>query len=149
MNLAQGLPFPGRRLTATKNEPGYEPGAGSALPRTPPHFDKEWAGIWTRRRTCPSQDAASLRQRGRTGKGGSRRKTGEGSCKITAKPSILSWTVVVNPGEGNGTPLQYACLENPMDGGAWWAAVHGAAEGRTWLSNLAAAAVVVNNTVYF
>ena len=31
----------------------------------------------------------------------------------------------------NGTPLQYSCLENPMDGGAWWAAVHGVAEGRT------------------
>ena len=30
--------------------------------------------------------------------------------------------------EGNGTPLQYSCLENPMDGGAWWAAVHGVAE---------------------
>ena len=30
-------------------------------------------------------------------------------------------------GEGNGTPLQYSCLENPMDGGAWWAAVHGMA----------------------
>ena len=28
-------------------------------------------------------------------------------------------------GEGNGTPLQYSCLENPMDGGAWWTAVHG------------------------
>ena len=38
-------------------------------------------------------------------------------------------------GEGNGTPLQYSCLENPMDGGAWWAAVHGVAEGRTQLSN--------------
>ena len=35
--------------------------------------------------------------------------------------------------EGNGTPLQYSCLENPMDGGAWWAAVHGVAEGRTRL----------------
>ena len=31
-------------------------------------------------------------------------------------------------GESNGTPLQYSCLENPMDGGAWWAAVHGVAE---------------------
>ena len=30
-----------------------------------------------------------------------------------------------SPGEGNGNPLQYPCLENPMDGGAWWAAVHG------------------------
>ena len=34
-------------------------------------------------------------------------------------------------GEGNGTPLQYSCLENPMDGGAWWAAVHGVAESQT------------------
>ena len=31
-------------------------------------------------------------------------------------------------GEGNGTPLQYSCLENPMDGGAWWVAVHGVAK---------------------
>ena len=36
-------------------------------------------------------------------------------------------------GEGNGTPLQYSCLENPMDWGAWWAAVHGVAKGLTWL----------------
>ena len=35
--------------------------------------------------------------------------------------------------EGNGTPLQYSCLENPMDGGAWWAAVHGVAQSRTRL----------------
>ena len=33
--------------------------------------------------------------------------------------------------EGDGTPLQYSCLENPMDGGAWWAAVHGVAKSRT------------------
>ena len=38
-------------------------------------------------------------------------------------------------GEGDGTPLQYSCLENPMDGGAWKAAVHGVAEGRTRLSD--------------
>ena len=38
-------------------------------------------------------------------------------------------------GEGNGTPLQYSCLENPMDGGAWWAAVHGVAKSRTRLNN--------------
>ena len=37
--------------------------------------------------------------------------------------------------EGNGTPLQYSCLENPMDGGAWWAAVHGVLKSRTRLSN--------------
>ena len=34
-------------------------------------------------------------------------------------------------GEGNGTPLQYSCLENPMNGGAWWAAVHGVAKSQT------------------
>ena len=38
-------------------------------------------------------------------------------------------------GEGNGTSLQYSCLENPMDGGAWWAVVHGAAKSRTRLND--------------
>ena len=38
-------------------------------------------------------------------------------------------------GEGNGSPLQCSCLENPMDRGAWWAAVHGVAKGQTQLSN--------------
>ena len=37
-------------------------------------------------------------------------------------------------GEGNGIPLQYSCLENPMDGGPWWATVHGVAKSRTQLS---------------
>ena len=39
-----------------------------------------------------------------------------------------------SPGEGNGNPLQYSCLENPMDRGAWWATVHGVAKSRTQLS---------------
>ena len=39
------------------------------------------------------------------------------------------------PGEGNGNPLQYSCLETPMDGGAWWATVHGEAKTRTRLSD--------------
>ena len=38
-------------------------------------------------------------------------------------------------GEGDGTPLQCSCLENPLDGGAWWAAVHEVAKSRTRLSN--------------
>ena len=38
-------------------------------------------------------------------------------------------------GEGNGTPLQYSCLENPMDGGAWWTTVHGVSKNQTWLSD--------------
>ena len=37
--------------------------------------------------------------------------------------------------EGDGTPLQYSCLENPMDGGAWWAAVHGVTKSQTRLSD--------------
>ena len=37
-------------------------------------------------------------------------------------------------GEGDGTPLQYSCLENPMDRGAWWAVVHGVTKSRTQLS---------------
>ena len=39
------------------------------------------------------------------------------------------------PGEGNDNPLQYSCLEKPMDGGAWWATVHGVAKSWTRLSN--------------
>ena len=39
-------------------------------------------------------------------------------------------------GGGNGNPLQYSCLENPREGGAWWAAVYGVAQSRTWLKRL-------------
>ena len=38
-----------------------------------------------------------------------------------------------SPGEGKGYPLQYSCLENPMDGGAWWATVHRVTKGQTQL----------------
>ena len=40
-----------------------------------------------------------------------------------------------DPGEGNGNPAQYSCLENPMDRGAWWVTVHGVANSRTRLSD--------------
>ena len=51
-------------------------------------------------------------------------------------------------GEGNGNPLQCSCLENPRDGGAWWAAVYGVAQiGRDW-SNLAAAAAESQLCIY-
>ena len=46
---------------------------------------------------------------------------------------IFNYSVI--NGEGNGTPLQYSCLENPMDGGAWWAAVHGVAKSQARPSN--------------
>ena len=42
---------------------------------------------------------------------------------------------IIHFGEGNSTPLQYSCLENPMDRGAWWAAVHGVRKSRTRLSD--------------
>ena len=48
---------------------------------------------------------------------------------------FLYWIGKAYIGEGNGNPLQYSCLENPMDGGAWWAAVHRVARSRTQLSN--------------
>jgi len=47
---------------------------------------------------------------------------------------FLATNSILN-GAGNGTPLQYSCLENPMDGGAWWAAVHGVAKSQTRLSD--------------
>ena len=51
------------------------------------------------------------------------------------KTRVLRWTMVCAPEKAMGTPLQYSCLENPMDGGAWWAAVHGVAKSRTRLSD--------------
>ena len=61
--------------------------------------------------------------------------------RLTVLPSFLlhgkvnCLYVYTYSGEGNGAPLQYSCLENPMDGGAWWAAVHGVAKSRTRLSD--------------
>ena len=48
---------------------------------------------------------------------------------------MLYGNLTVDIGEGDGTPLQYSCLENPMDGGAWWAAVHRIAKSQTRLSD--------------
>ena len=55
--------------------------------------------------------------------------------QITAPYMSLLAYFMMYFGEGNGTPFQYCCLENPVDGNAWWAAVHGVAEGRTQLSD--------------
>ena len=57
----------------------------------------------------------------------------ESACNVGVLGSISG--VGRSPGEGNGNPLQYSCLGNPMDGGAWWAAVHGVARSRTRLSS--------------
>ena len=57
--------------------------------------------------------------------------------KLISKYLSICIYLCVSIGEGSGTPLQYSCLDNPMDGGAWWAAlsVHGVAKGRTQLSD--------------
>ena len=55
------------------------------------------------------------------------------ACNVGDLGSIPGWGR--SPGEGNGNPLQYSCLENPLDGGAWWATVHWATKSRTRLSD--------------
>ena len=54
-------------------------------------------------------------------------------CSQCRGPEFDPWSS--NCGKGNGTPLRYSCLENPMDGGAWWAAVHGVVKSWTRLSD--------------
>ena len=54
--------------------------------------------------------------------------TTDGDCSHEIKRRLLH-------GEGNGIPLQYSCLENPMDGGPWYAAIHGVAKSQTRLSD--------------
>ena len=72
----------------------------------------------------------------REGRSKTRRKR-LGTAEHLLRPGHWTWKLVhvIHDGEGNGTPLQYSCLENPMDGGAWEAAVHAVAKSRTWLSN--------------
>ena len=66
--------------------------------------------------------------------------TADGGCSHEIKRHLLLGRKVMTNldsifAEGNGTPLQYSCLENPMDRGVWWAAVHGVAGSRTRLSD--------------
>ena len=62
--------------------------------------------------------------------------SGSGSLTRLQRTSWFSGLFKAIPGrEGNGDPLQYSCLENAMDGGAWWAAVHGVLKSRTRLSD--------------
>ena len=62
------------------------------------------------------------------------------SCCLPYTISQLLPTI----GEGNGNPLQCSCLENPRDGGAWWAAVYGVAQSWTWLKRLSSSSSNVN-----
>ena len=63
-------------------------------------------------------------------------KDGIISVKIRSLEINLPKILCISMGEGNGTPLQYSCLENSMDREAWWDAVHGVANSRTQLSDL-------------
>ena len=82
-----------------------------------------WAGVWQGAQTCLFPLAGA-----------------QTSCGTLAYP--LPSPTLALPGlwncplfscaEGNGTPLQYSCLENSMDGGSWWATLHGVAESQTW-----------------
>ena len=57
------------------------------------------------------------------------------STKVCLVKALIFPVLMYGSREGNGTPLQYSCLENPMDRGAWWAAVHEVAKSRTQLSD--------------
>ena len=64
--------------------------------------------------------------------------SGSSDSKVSAYNAGDSGSVPVlgrSPGEGNGKPLQYSCLENPIDSGAWWATVHRVAKSQTQLSD--------------
>ena len=63
----------------------------------------------------------------------------------------LSISLSIGPqsiGEGSGNPLQYSCLENPRDGGAWWAAIYGVAQSRTRLKRLSSSSKYIIITIY-
>ena len=51
--------------------------------------------------------------------------------------------------EGNGNPLQCSCLENPRDGGAWWAAIYGVAQNRTWLKRLSSSSSSSSSSILY
>ena len=58
----------------------------------------------------------------------------ESTCQCRRHPETIPGSGR-SPQEGNGNPLQYSCLGNPMDRDAWWATVHGVAKSQTWLSD--------------
>ena len=63
------------------------------------------------------------------------KKMKSGCEKLSLGLLQIEVCLLLNPGEGNGNPLQYSCLENLMDGAAWWATLHGVTNSQTRLSN--------------
>ena len=70
--------------------------------------------------------------------------TSSGKSYIILNYTIYTCTYI----EGNGNPLQYSCLENPMDRGAWWAAIYGVAQSGTWLKWLSSSSVYTYYNIY-
>ena len=70
----------------------------------------------------------------------------ESACQVGEPSSIPGLGRF--PGKGNGKPLQYSCLGNPVDGGAWWTAVHGVTKIWTWLSDWTAAPAIISKWAY-
>ena len=69
------------------------------------------------------------------GKGTSPQRPDHSAGITRANRSPGNWAAMAAPGEGNGNPLQYSCLENSMDRGAWRAEVHGVTESQTGMSD--------------
>ena len=65
-----------------------------------------------------------------------------GVCNAGDRSSILK--PGISPAEGNGNPLQYSCLENPMDRGAWWVTVHSISKSQTQMKQLSRHAGISN-----
>ena len=70
-----------------------------------------------------------------------------GRGKVERYSFICTW--VQTAGEGNGNPLQYSCLENLRDRGAWWAAIYGVTQSWTWLKQLSSSSIWINLWVYW
>ena len=69
----------------------------------------------------------------------------QASLSFTISWSLLRLMSII--GEGNGNPLQCSCLENPGDGGAWWAAIYGVAQSRTWLRQLSSSSMSIESVM--
>ena len=107
--------------------------AGGTMPKHVESFNLEFVGLsnkYQRRRWHPTPVLSSGKSHGRRSLVGCS-SWGHEESEVTARlPFHFSLSCI---GEGNGNPLQCSCLENPRDGGAWWAAVHGVAQSRTRL----------------
>ena len=150
-------------ITATRNdgEPGRGVGgtqegtdtchlAASRLQPLPIMSPEETQDVKTqdtgpRQLTCISKEWFQWAQTfasSHTQKGGSDGKAS--ACKVGDPDSIPGSGR--SPGEGNGNPFQYSCLENSMDGGAWWAILHGVAKSQTWLNGFTCCCCCIHRT---